>query len=305
MNSELEILFSRRPSINYVSPAICEGDVSSTGSPVIVLQPFPGIPKLTGVFITEVGGTFRLEWETTDGAVCYNIYEVIDGELVLVLECVPNSDVELPPGGGEFVVTPITPDGEGPPSDPVSTDEPVIDPPIDPPSDCPTESGVPTTCDLTGPYDVRYRIKDYSASWFDITSCGLTDTICRNCQTQPDTNCVDAVPWTGTFPVREFNIPGVFHGWIDQEYEYGPFDMGPPPPAHQLHGFCIVCTLRSASVSSPTGCGWAVRIDGYYNGSFTPLVWTGEKKVGETPAGRYYRTSGCCPGPECLEIEAY
>lgn len=308
MNIELEILYARRPEVNYVSPPVCEGDVSSTGGPVIVLEPFPGIAKLTNVIVYGGGsGSFKLHWDTTPGDICYNVYEVVGDELVLVIECSPN-DPELP-GPGSYVVTPVTPDGEGPPSDPVSTDEPSPPPPPPPPAgdeDCPAESGTDTSCDLTGPFAAKWRIKDFQPSWFDVSACGMTVDDCKNCRTfgPPDIDCTTAVEWTGTFPVKDLDYPFI-QGWIDQEFEYSPFDPGFPPPPHTLSGLCIDCSLRSGSVSNSTGCGWIIRINGYYNGSFIPLVWLGIKKVGEGPAGRYYKAAGCSPGPECLEIESY
>jgi len=133
VTSVMEILFARRPCINYVSPAICEGDVASGsgfGVPIIVLEPFGTIPQVGGLVIAgEFPGPFFLDWTPVPGALCYNIYQVIDGELVLIFECVPQPPEgpghPLPPGspggGDTYVVTPITPEGEGPPGNPVTT----------------------------------------------------------------------------------------------------------------------------------------------------------------------------------------
>jgi hypothetical protein len=141
MNAILETLMLRRPVINYVSPAACEIILSGSGvGAFIVLTPFSKIHKVGGLVLTEISpGAFTINWDTTPGndppVICYNIYQVVGGELILVSECVNPPDggggVPLPPGspGGDdtYVVTPVTPEGEGPPSDPVTT-------PVAPPS---------------------------------------------------------------------------------------------------------------------------------------------------------------------------
>lgn len=125
MNSVIEVLFPRRPVINYVSPAICEFDVSGTGLPVILLEPFGKIIAPGNVFIFgDPGSGFKINWDTTNGDLCYTIYKLEAGELILVAECVTppedGSGIPLPTGPGTYVVTAITPDGESPPSEPVT-----------------------------------------------------------------------------------------------------------------------------------------------------------------------------------------
>lgn len=142
MNSVMDILFARRPCINYVSPAICEGDITSGsgfGLPSIVLEPFGGFPPVVGMTIAgDFPGPFSLSWEASPGAICYNVYRMEDGELVLIFECVQapggggggggggGDPIILPPGGNPdggdvIVVTIVTPDGEGPPSHTITT----------------------------------------------------------------------------------------------------------------------------------------------------------------------------------------
>lgn len=302
MTSVIEILFARRPCLNYVSPAACEAGFSGSGFgvPIIVLSPFGTIPSVGGLVVAgEFPGPFSLSWEITEGAVCYNVYQVVDGELILILECVPapppgGPGVELPPGspegGDTYVVTPITPEGEGPPGNPVTT--PTAG---DPGGPC-VEIGSDTTC-AYGSTGERYRIKNYNANLFDISDCGLSFTNCVNCEIFPDTNCVDPVPWTGTFPVKVND--GHF---IDQEFEPDiPCGGCPWPPAHLLHGFCIAAFLVTGAAPNSTGCGWYIEIDA----PFVAGVWTGVKSKGEGPEGIYIRNGGCCPGPACVEIEAY
>ena len=121
---------ARRLCINYVSPAICEGDTSGSGFgvPIIVLEPLGSIPQAGGLVVAgEFPGPFFLDWVPVPGALCYNIYQVVGEELVLIFECVPQGPggIILPPGspggGDTYIVTPITPEGEGSASEPVTT----------------------------------------------------------------------------------------------------------------------------------------------------------------------------------------
>lgn len=313
MNSVIEVLHLRRPPINYVSPAACEVILSGSGSAALsflLLRPIRKLNPVTGAGVLGTApGPFSLMWETAPGVICYNIYQLIAGELVLIAECVLPGEGGYPlPGDGDFVITPVTPDGEGPPSDPVTVDEEGGPPPDpggggggggeDPPDDggpC-GEEGDDTTCEYAAIGD-QYRIKNYNAGLFDISSCGLSWTNCVNCEIFPDTNCVDPVSWTGTFPVKVND--GLL---IDQEFEPNvPCGGCPWPPAHLLHGFCISATLSTSSAPNSTGCGWAIVI----SAPFVGAVWQGVKSKGEGPVGKYTRTGGCCPGPQCLEIEAY
>lgn len=299
MNAILETLMLRRPVINYVSPAACEIILSGSGvGAFIVLTPFSRIHKVGGLRLTETSpGSFTLNWDTTPGGdpptICYNVYQLVGGELVLVAECVNPPDggggVPLPPGspggGDTYVVTPVTPEGEGPGSDPVTTPVIFIDP-------C-AESGDDTTCSY-GSTGAQYRIKNYNSALFDITDCGLSWTNCINCEIAPDTNCADPVEWPGSFPTK---VNDVF--FIDQAFD--PIPGGAWPPAHLLHGFCMSATLSSSGSDNSTGCGWAVVMTGYLGEN----LWAGIKSKGEGPIGKYQRVSGCCPGPVCVEVEAY
>jgi hypothetical protein len=122
MSASLDVLFLRRPRIDYVSPPICENVFTGSGSPVIVLEAFGGLDKITGVVIDGDFPNRIVRWPEYPGAICYTIYEVgDDGELIIIAECVEGPEYPLPPDvDGPIVVTPITPDGEGDPSDPVT-----------------------------------------------------------------------------------------------------------------------------------------------------------------------------------------
>lgn len=315
MTSVIEVLFARRPEINYVSPPACEVIISSFSGLLITLSSIGHIPAASGLIIRgEWPGPFYLDWSTEHGdgppVICYNIYQVSDGQLILVAECVnppPGGGGVTLPGSGTFVVTPVTPEGEGPPSQPITT--PGAPPPDEnPPSDC-TESGDDTTCSY-GPTGDKYRINNFHTAWLDISSCGLSWTNCVNCEIfgsspPPGINCKEAVEWSGTFPVKVND--GQF---IDQEFEPDPscgscFPSSCPgceiPPPHKLHGFCISAQLITSSAPNGTGCGWAIVISAPFVGN----VWTGVKSKGEGPTGKYVRDSGCCPGPECVIVEAY
>jgi hypothetical protein len=121
MQSVWDILYLRRMSLDYVSPAICEVIFSGSSNPVIILSNTQR-GKVTGLVLGGFSG-FRLSWNAFPGAICYNIYFIGgDNIAVLLAECVqPGYELPNPgPGGGNIVVTPITPDdGEGEPSDPI------------------------------------------------------------------------------------------------------------------------------------------------------------------------------------------
>lgn len=113
----LDILQLRRPKIDYVSPPVCEAVFSGTGTPVIVLEPFDGLPKITGFILTFDGTNYKLTWSVYPGAVCYNIYVSDDGiTFTLAVECTTDLEYVFPPGK-TVRVSPITPEGEGPLSD--------------------------------------------------------------------------------------------------------------------------------------------------------------------------------------------
>jgi hypothetical protein len=321
MNSTMEILYARRPAITYIAPAACEAIISGSAlsNLLLILNPIGRIPRVGNLSVLgDVPGPFALTWETTPGdgppIICYNIYQLVGGEMVLVAECVTpppgGGGVPLPPGspggGDTYVVTPVTTEGEGPPSLPIST--PIIPP--EPPEDpCDGNEGEDTTC-AYGPVGDRYRIKNFNSALFDISECGLSWTNCINCEifdgdNPPGINCVDPVEWAGTWPVKVNDAQ-----FIDQEFEPDPscgscFPSSCPgceiPPAHLLHGFCINSQLITSGAANSTGCGWAITI----SAPFVPDVWTGVKTKGEGPVGKYFRVSGCCPGPECVEVEAY
>ena len=133
----LDVLRLRRPKIDYVSPPVCEGTFSGSGSVTIVLDPFTR-NRITGVVIEDDGnGNLIVSWPDFPGAVCYNVYEQLpDGTLLLIGECVEFCSFPLPPDDEPpvIVVTPIDEDGEGDPSDPAR-------PPDGPP-------GPPVECDV-------------------------------------------------------------------------------------------------------------------------------------------------------------
>lgn len=120
MNTVWEILYARQMALHYAAPPICEVVFSGSSSPIIVLSE-PAIGRVTGLVLGGVGG-FDLSWNAFPGALCYNVY-FIGGDSIAVplAQCVTDPFFPLPPnlGPGEVVVTPITLEGEGPPSDPI------------------------------------------------------------------------------------------------------------------------------------------------------------------------------------------
>lgn len=118
MTTVWDIVNLRRPVLNYVCPGICETVFSGSSNPVIILSD-PLIGKVTGLAIGGFGG-FQLTWNAFPGALCYNVYFIGGDNIAVILaQCIEDTSFVLPPNGpGFIVVTPVTLEGEGPPSDP-------------------------------------------------------------------------------------------------------------------------------------------------------------------------------------------
>lgn len=126
MFSEIDVIQARRVPLIYVCPPFCEIEFSSTSEPIIVLNPLPRRRGPTGLIVTNSGGVDTLTWDTVDGAICYNVYAVIDPEdpsssYVLIAECITEPTFQsecTAPEGCVYVVTVITEEGESDPSPP-------------------------------------------------------------------------------------------------------------------------------------------------------------------------------------------
>jgi hypothetical protein len=138
MTSTLEVLFLRRPAIDYISPAICEADFSSSAHPVIVLDPFSRLFAPSGFALGGDGSIHTFVWNRYPGVLCYSVYKLIDeldpnGAYQLIAECITDNfyDTDIP---GTYRITAITSDGETPFSDPLLLPNPTPPPPVfDPP----------------------------------------------------------------------------------------------------------------------------------------------------------------------------
>lgn len=117
-----EFLYIRRMPIHYVAPPVCDNDFTGTGEPSIVLSTHPRF-KVTGLFVQEISGGFRLNWNPVVGGLCYNVYQLIGDEWVLIAECIDDTFYDVPPG--VYSVTVITREGESELSDPINTNESV------------------------------------------------------------------------------------------------------------------------------------------------------------------------------------
>jgi hypothetical protein len=113
MNSiALDILHTRRPVLNYVSPAICDAIFSSSSFPTLVLEAIPKKPGITGARAFYAEGGFRLQWNVYPGAICYTVYKVNDatdpfGEYSIIAECI--SDPQYDPALWELPFNPDDP----------------------------------------------------------------------------------------------------------------------------------------------------------------------------------------------------
>lgn len=120
MKTVWEIIYNRQMALHYNAPGICEVVFSGSSNPVIILSENP-IGQVTGLVLSG-SGAFRLSWNAFAGAICYNVYYINGENLAVILaQCVTDPFFDLPPGIGptKVIVTPITKDGEGPPSDPL------------------------------------------------------------------------------------------------------------------------------------------------------------------------------------------
>jgi hypothetical protein len=111
-NVALDILHTRRPTLNYVSPAICDAIFSSTSFPTLVLEAVPKKPGIRGLTASYSAGSYRLRWENYPGALCYTVYRVNDatdpfGEYSIIAECI--SDPQYEPALWELPFDPDDP----------------------------------------------------------------------------------------------------------------------------------------------------------------------------------------------------
>lgn len=124
MNAVIEVLYLRRPRLEYISPPVCEFDFSSSGGPVVVLDALGRILAPSG-FVLGGRGRFTLSWNNYPGALCYTVYKAVDsnnpfGEYVVVAECIEDPMINLEPEGeGCYRVSAITENGESELSDPI------------------------------------------------------------------------------------------------------------------------------------------------------------------------------------------
>jgi len=124
MNSVLEVLYLRRPRLEYISPPVCDFDFSSSGGPVIVLDALGRLLAPSG-FVIGGTGRFQLSWNSYPGALCYTVYKAVDsnnpfGEYVVVAECIEDPTINLEPEGpGCYRVSAITLNGETELSEPI------------------------------------------------------------------------------------------------------------------------------------------------------------------------------------------
>lgn len=135
-----ELLYLRRPKIDYISPPVCEVILSATGFPISIsdaLDPF--IPAVVGADGSAViignsgsGGPLILTWNDVPGALCYTIYKAVDpfnpnGDFEILQECLPSGSDDCPPGKtcfplpdqGCYKISVITAEGESPLSQPI------------------------------------------------------------------------------------------------------------------------------------------------------------------------------------------
>lgn len=133
-----EVLHARRPTLNYISPPICEAIFSGSGFPTLILDALTGLPSLSGfrVEYDSLTGLFRFSWDTYGPALCYNVYKAVDptspnGTYVLSRSCVQTPFFDTPDCPECYLVSAVTETGETPLAGPVCSECPL--PPEPPP----------------------------------------------------------------------------------------------------------------------------------------------------------------------------
>lgn len=124
-----DVVFLRRPILNYISPPVCESFVSATGFPIVVNAV---IHHTAPTGLTANGCS--ISWDeynpgilcTTSScqkpALCYTVYrsDTVDGTYQVIVDCMPETTLDLHPfGNGFYRVSAITLDGESDLSEPV------------------------------------------------------------------------------------------------------------------------------------------------------------------------------------------
>jgi hypothetical protein len=134
LNLVLDILFLRKPKIDYLSPAICEAIFSGSSFPIIILNDIGKLPGPSGLVIGGVGHN-QFSWNAYPGALCYNIYsavfdvtditaceQLVDEKVTvtyeIIQECYSATSFVIPHQGC-YRISAITPDGESDLSDPI------------------------------------------------------------------------------------------------------------------------------------------------------------------------------------------
>lgn len=131
-----EVLHARRPTLNYISPPICEVTFSGSGFPTLILDALTGLPSITGfrVEYNPLTGRFRFSWDTYGPALCYNVYKAVDpaspnGTYTLNRSCVQDPFFDTPDCPECYLVSAVTETGETPLAGPVCSECPEPPPP--------------------------------------------------------------------------------------------------------------------------------------------------------------------------------
>lgn len=137
-----EVLHARRPTLNYVSPAICEAIFSGSSFPVVVLDELSALAAITGLRVEydSATGRFRISWDAYPFVQCYNVYKANDpaqpnGTYTLFISCTTSTTFTTTTCPSCFLITAVTLVGETPFAGPICTTCPP--PPVVPPGDPP------------------------------------------------------------------------------------------------------------------------------------------------------------------------
>ncbi len=242
-NHSLEVLYARRPKLNYVSPAVCEAVFSSTSFGELVLEALPTKPAITGsIWGWTPEGGFELTWNNYPGALCYSVYRLNDandplGDYTLIAECISDPKYKpyewevLPYNGGCYLITAVTAEGETPIGEPICNGV-IIAP------------GGPLNALVGEIYSQQLVLEGLPGEPFDVVWSIVDGALPANVELDPLTGLLSGVPIENGI----FNFVVQAFGYLDDE--------GTPVPFVGIHVYEMQVTTTTPE------CG-----------QFVDLVW--------------------------------
>lgn len=216
MNNRIsqEVLHARRPTLNYISPAICEAVFSGSSFQAVVLDALTSLPPITGLRAEydPITGRFRISWDAYPFIQCYNVYKANDpaqpnGTYTLFISCTTETTFTTTHCPDCFLITAVTLTGETPFAGPICTTcpPPPPVPPDEPPivfynaeytANCPPEFCGNSVTIPAGTYTSLFSQTNADAQAIEAANAALT---CVPCILGPE----EYLNYTNVGPVYE------------------------------------------------------------------------------------------------------